>query len=86
LAVRPLVSILVAAFNAERWIKPTLGSAVNQGYPRKEVIVVDDGSTDQTLEIAATFESRSIRVIPRPNADPPEARSWLILRGNTFNG
>ena len=37
--VLPLVSVLIPAFNAERWIKLTLVSAVGQSYPRKEVIV-----------------------------------------------
>lgn len=52
MVVQPLVSILIASFNAERWIKQTLESATGQDYPRTEVIVVDDGSTDRTVEIS----------------------------------
>lgn len=45
----PLVSILTPAYNAQKWIDKTITSALNQTWPRKEIIVVDDGSTDDTL-------------------------------------
>lgn len=46
---KPLVSILIPAYNAEKWIGETIRSALAQTWPRKEVIVVDDGSTDETF-------------------------------------
>ena len=49
--MKPLVSILIPAYNAERWIAETIRSALGQTWPQKEIIVVDDGSTDQTLSI-----------------------------------
>jgi glycosyltransferase involved in cell wall biosynthesis len=51
--VKPLVSILIPAYNAERWIADTIRSALTQTWPNKEIIIVDDGSTDQTLSVAA---------------------------------
>ena len=42
--MKPLVSILIPAYNAEKWIAETLESAIGQTWPCKEVIVVDDGS------------------------------------------
>jgi glycosyltransferase involved in cell wall biosynthesis len=47
----PLVSIVIPAFNAGRWIEETLRSCDAQSYPRYEVIVVDDGSTDDTAAL-----------------------------------
>ena len=73
--MQPLVSILIPSFNAERWIKQTLESAIGQDYPHKEVIIVDDGSTDRTLEIVRTYVSRSVHVITQPNAGGPAARN-----------
>src|SRR5271154_7117490 len=57
--MKPLVSILIPAYNAEAWISDTLRSALAQTWERKEIIVVDDGSKDQTLAVARRFESES---------------------------
>ena len=50
-APKPLVSILIPAHNAQEWIADTLRSAIAQTWEQKEIIVVDDGSTDQTHAI-----------------------------------
>ena len=63
----PLVSILIPAYNAEDWIRYTLESAVGQTWPRKEIIVVNDGSTDGTEEVARRFESPQLKVISTEN-------------------
>lgn len=59
----PLVSIVIPAYNAEKWIVDALQSAVSQTWRRTEVVVVDDGSTDGTLSAAKQFESASVRVV-----------------------
>lgn len=53
--VLPKVSILIPCYNAERWIAQAIQSALDQTYPNKEVIVVDDGSSDSSLEIIKRF-------------------------------
>jgi glycosyltransferase involved in cell wall biosynthesis len=73
--VRPLVSILIPAFNAEKWIVETLRSAVTQTWDRKEIVVVDDGSTDQTLAIARQFESCGVRIFTQANQGAAAARN-----------
>lgn len=60
----PLVSLVVPVYNAERWLADTLRSALAQTWSRKEVIVVDDGSTDKSLSVAQAFESSELKVIP----------------------
>ncbi|HTR22501.1 MAG TPA: glycosyltransferase family A protein [Terriglobales bacterium] len=64
---KPLVSVLISAYNAEDWIGYTLQSAVAQTWPNKEIIVVDDGSTDGTAEIARQFIPRGVTVISIKN-------------------
>lgn len=59
----PLVSILIPAYNAEPYIAETLESALEQTWGNTEIIVVDDGSKDDTLAIAKTYESKGIKVI-----------------------
>ena len=73
-----LVSILIPANNAEKWIADTIKSALNQACPRKEIIVVDDGSTDNTLQIAREFESKSVKVITQENMGACVARNKAL--------
>jgi glycosyltransferase involved in cell wall biosynthesis len=76
--MRPLVSILIPAYNAAAWIPATLESAINQTYPNIEVILVNDGSTDQTLAIAKRYESKSVKIIDQQNAGGPAARNTAL--------
>jgi len=74
----PLVSILIPAYNASPWIKSTLESALHQTYPHCEIIVINDGSTDDTLtqveKIAAQHPGR-IRVSSQKNSGSCTARN-----------
>jgi len=73
--LQPLVSILIPAFNAKCWIADTIRSALSQTWPRKEIIVVDDGSTDATLSIARQFASKGLKVIGQENQGACAARN-----------
>jgi glycosyltransferase involved in cell wall biosynthesis len=64
--MKPLVSILIPAYNAEKTIAYTIQSAVAQTWQRKEIIVVDDGSKDRTAEIARRFGS-NVTVVSTEN-------------------
>lgn len=71
----PLVSILIPAYNAEPWIADTIRSAQAQTWPRKEIIVVDDGSRDRTLDVARQFASAEVKVATQPNQGASAARN-----------
>jgi glycosyltransferase involved in cell wall biosynthesis len=73
--MKPLVSILIPAYNAECWIADTIRSALGQTWPRKEIIVVDDGSRDQTLSMARRFASRNVSVVTQENQGGSAARN-----------
>jgi glycosyltransferase involved in cell wall biosynthesis len=55
---RPLVSILIPCHNAENWIAEAIESGIAQTWPAKEIIVLDDGSTDRSLDIIRGFGER----------------------------
>jgi glycosyltransferase involved in cell wall biosynthesis len=74
----PLVSILVPAYNAERWISDTIRSALDQTLCNKEIIVVDDGSRDGTLSAARQFGSKNVSVISQPNEGASAARNKAL--------
>jgi glycosyltransferase involved in cell wall biosynthesis len=73
-----LVSILIPAYNAENWIADTLRSAVGQTCSRKEIIVVDDGSTDRTAEVARRFASKELTVITKENQGAAATRNHAL--------
>ncbi len=63
----PLVSILIPAYNAEDSIADTLRSAIDQTWKRKEIIVVDDGSTDRTPEVVKLVATKQVTVVSTAN-------------------
>ena len=71
----PLVSILIPAYNAERWIAETIQSALAQTWPRTEVIVVNDGSRDRTLAVAHQFTTPNVLVVTQQNQGASAARN-----------
>jgi glycosyltransferase involved in cell wall biosynthesis len=63
----PLVSIIIIAYNEERYISTAIESVLNQTYENIELIVVDDGSTDNTVSIARQYEPK-LTVISQKNS------------------
>jgi glycosyltransferase involved in cell wall biosynthesis len=82
--MRPLVSILIPAYNAEKWVGAAIASALGQTWRQKEIIVVDDGSTDETLAVARQLESNEVRVVTQPNQGAAAARNkaFSLSRGD----
>ena len=73
--MKPLVSILIPAYNAEPWIADTIQSALRQSWPRREIIVVDDGSKDKTFAVAQQFAGPEVTVVTQKNAGASAARN-----------
>src|ERR1035441_690125 len=59
----PSVSVVIDNYNYGRFLGEAIDSALNQTYPNVEVIVVDDGSTDNSREVIASFGDRIITVL-----------------------
>jgi glycosyltransferase involved in cell wall biosynthesis len=63
MSANPLISIIVNNYNYERFLSEAINSALEQTYPNIEVIVVDDGSTDNSRSIIAQYESKVIQLL-----------------------
>ena len=71
----PLVSIIIPCYNAAPWLAQTLESALAQSWLHKEIILINDGSTDGSLAVARGFAGRGIKVIDQPNRGASAARN-----------
>lgn len=76
--VTPLVSILIPCYNAGRWLAATLESALAQTDVSCQVIVIDDGSKDDSARIAAAFQSRGVTCLAQPNRGAAAARNTAL--------
>jgi cellulose synthase/poly-beta-1,6-N-acetylglucosamine synthase-like glycosyltransferase len=76
---KPLVSIIVPAYNEQAVISRTLESLVNLKYEKKEILVVDDGSTDKTNLIASYYKSQGVKVLRKPNGGKASALNYGLV-------
>jgi glycosyltransferase involved in cell wall biosynthesis len=67
----PLVTVVIPTYNSAQYIGETLKSVLNQEYPRLEVIVVDDGSTDNTKDAVDAFDSNRVTYLYQANSGGP---------------
>ncbi|MEU5344042.1 glycosyltransferase [Streptomyces sp. NPDC020766] len=67
------VTVLVPAYNEEAGIESTVHSLLASDYPQLEIIVIDDGSTDRTAELAEGIEDPRVLVVRKPNGGKAEA-------------
>lgn len=71
------VSIIIPVFNEEKVISDCLNSLADQSYQDLEILIVDDGSTDKTLEVLSTFKVKTleIRILQQKHLGPAKARN-----------
>jgi succinoglycan biosynthesis protein ExoO len=78
-STKNLVSVILPAYNAEKYIGEAIESVLRQTYPYFEIIVVDDGSQDKTSEVVKSFNDERIDLIKHPdNRGPSVARNTAI--------
>ncbi len=82
--MQPKVSVIIPTYNSAPFIVATIRSVLDQTYSNYEVVIVDDGSTDDTLQVVNDFMSSScdfvdkILVFSKPNGGPASARNLAI--------
>jgi cellulose synthase/poly-beta-1,6-N-acetylglucosamine synthase-like glycosyltransferase/peptidoglycan/xylan/chitin deacetylase (PgdA/CDA1 family)/spore germination protein YaaH len=82
---RPRVAVLIPAYNEEKVIVRTIRSVLNSDYPNLHVIVIDDGSSDRTAEVAAAAYAQEIKigrvqVLTKPNGGKAAALNYALDR------
>lgn len=70
----PLISVIIPVYNGERYLSAAIESVLAQAWTPLEIIVVDDGSTDQSVQVARHYQSQ-VQVICQANAGPGAARN-----------
>lgn len=71
----PEVSIIIPAYNAEKWLPDAVRSVLAQTFTNWELIIVNDGSADRTAQVAESFQDGRIRVLHQANAGVSAARN-----------
>lgn len=74
-ALYPVVSVIIATYNREEYIGKAVESVLNQTYANFELIVLDDGSTDETRAVLNQFSDQRLRVYFLENTGPANARN-----------
>ena len=76
------ISVIMPVYNVEDYLKESLESILNQSFMDFEVICIDDGSTDKSLEILKEYQEKDdrIRIVTETNAGPALARNNGIRR------
>lgn len=82
--MQSLVSIIIPAYNASGYIGKTIDSVIAQTYNNRELILVNDGSTDKTGEIMESYKERyeNIKVIHKPNSGVSDSRNTGLMAAN----
>ncbi|MBD2730343.1 glycosyltransferase [Nostoc sp. FACHB-892] len=78
----PKISVIIPAYNAEKTIKETIESVQQQTFTDFELIVINDGSQDKTLEILHTIKDERLQIFSYENGGLPEARNRGIKRAS----
>lgn len=79
----PKASIIIPAFNSQDYIAETIESILQQSFSDFEIIIVDDGSTDGTADVIATFDDTRIHYFHQPNSGRPASPRNKAIRASS---
>lgn len=74
----PMISVIIPAYNEEKVIAKTIESTLEIDYPKKEIIVVDDGSIDKTLQVAKHYVKDGVKVLHKQNGGKASALNFAM--------
>ena len=74
----PFFSVIIPLYNKEKYIENTIKSVLNQSFDDFEIIIVDDGSTDKSYQIASSFKNEKIKLLKQKNQGVSVARNFGV--------
>ena len=77
-----MISVIITAYNAEKTIEKCLNSILDTKYNNYEIVIVDDGSTDNTEDIIELFATDKIKYFSKPNTGVADSRNFGIEKAN----
>ena len=72
----PMISVITPMYNAEKFLSASINSVLNQTFKDFELILIDDCSTDKTLEIAKSFSDTRIKILQKKISAIP---AWRVI-------
>jgi len=79
----PLISVIIPLYNKEQFIEATLLSVLNQTFSDYEIIIINDGSTDKSVEVVNSFDDERIILYTNKNKGVSHARNFAISKANS---
>ena len=80
--MKELITVIINVYNGEKFLKKCIDSVINQTYKNLEIIIVNDGSTDNTLNICKEYKDDRIKIINQENMGLSLARNVGIDNSN----
>lgn len=78
----PKVSVIIVTYNREKYLKSAIKSVLNQNFQDFELIIVDDGSTDETKKLIEEIPSSKIKYYYKPHTNAPDSRNYGINKAS----
>lgn len=78
-----LISVIIPLYNKEKWIKKTLESVINQSFKNIEILIIDDGSTDDSLKKVKEIHDNRITIFTKKNGGVSSARNLGISKARS---
>lgn len=73
--IEGMISVIVPIYNAEKYLTKTIQSVLDQGYTNFEIVAVNDGATDRSLELLKKIDDSRIRIINKVNSGVSDTRN-----------
>ena len=76
--MKPKISVIIPIYNCEKYLDRLINSILNQSYTSFELILINDGSKDNSGKIIKTYQDKRIKILDKENTGVSDSRNWRI--------